>query len=189
MRQFGLGKRKYQWTPELHALLKRAYCGNKPQIGRALDALEKKTGWPRHALKYEAIRLGIVTADHRRLWTEREVAYIEERISSDGVKRVAKALHRSHGAVQAKAARMALSARVAEGYTITDLAVVLGEHASKISRWMDRGLLGRVQNLGGRRVGERAVAEFLRRHHCEYDLRRVDGDWFKAMVWGYLAEV
>jgi hypothetical protein len=188
MRQFGQGKRKYHWTPELHGMLKRAYCGNKPQLGRALDALMKKTGWPRHALTYEAIRLGIVTADHRRPWTLQEIVYISERLPSDGIKRVAKALKRSVGSVQAKAERISISSRVSEGYTIADLSLVFGEHCHKIARWMDRGLFGRVQELSGRRVGERAVAEFLRRHHCEYDLRRIDGDWFKAMVFGYLAE-
>ena len=68
-----------------------------------------------------------------------------------------------------------------EGYTMTDLQIVFGENARKVRRWMERGLLGKVHESSGKRVTEANVIRFLRNHPAEYDLRRVDQLWFRAM--------
>ncbi len=169
-------------------MLRHAYCAKKTQLTEGLDRLERKTGWPRHAFKYEAIRLGIVTADHRRAWTEQELAYVEERAGTESARQIARALGRSVSSVQSRMEKAGISYRVREGYTMADLAQVMGESYHKVRRWIERGLLGPSRVLNGHRVSDRSVVTFLRRHHAEYDLRRVDQEWFKAMLFGHLAE-
>jgi len=186
---FGQARRKYHWTPELRDELRRAYCRNKTKLGAALDLLERRTGWPRHGLKYEAIRLGIVTADHRRAWSAEDLEYLRERLGSASAHQIARRLGRSIASVQSRAEKLEISYRVREGYTMADLARVFGESYCKVRRWIERGLLGPVRVANGHRVSDRCLSRFLRRHHGEYDLRRVDQDWYKAMLFGYLAEV
>jgi hypothetical protein len=173
--------RKYKFTPELTDELRRAYCGNKHQLTAALDRLVMRTGWPRHAHKQEAIRLGI-TSGERRAWTPAEIAYIEENLGVISVKGMARHLGRTSQALTAKAEKLHLSRRVREGYNIADLQQVFGVSAEKVRRWMERGLFGPQKDWGGRRVSEDAVMTFIRQHHAEYDLRRVDQAWYKAMA-------
>jgi hypothetical protein len=165
-------------------MLRLAYCGKKSALSLALDKLERKTGWPRHALLSEAKRLGIVTADHRREWTPAETEYIQERLGVVSVRQIAKRLGRTAESVQGRARKLAVSYRIREGYTMTDLAQVFGESDHKIRTWMSRGHFGRVHLVQGHRVAELNVVTFLRKHALEYDLRRMDQDWFKSMVFG-----
>jgi len=68
MRALARPRRRYLFTPELLAELRRAYCGGKRQVSEALDRLQRKTGWPRHVLSEEASRRGwSVNAFRRRL--------------------------------------------------------------------------------------------------------------------------
>jgi len=182
-RQIGYAHRKYNWTPELRAELQAAYRGlRKRELSAALSKLERKTGWPRHAMKSEAIRMGIITGDHRRAWTAEETEYLAERLGVVSLKQIARRLGRSHGSVESRAEKMGLSRRVKEGYCLADLCALFGESYSKVKRWQERGLLGRVHAVSGLRVAEENVLQFIREHHCEYDLRRVDQTLFKAMV-------
>ncbi len=181
-RKLGLASRKYRFTPELIDELRIAYAGNKRQITVALDRMQRRTGWPRHAFKLEAQRRGW-TRDERRPWTAAEIALLREVLGTMPTKRIAARLRRPVQSVEAKAEKLRLSRRITEGYTITDLAAVFGEHHHKVRRWIDRKLLGRPMVSGNEvRVAEHAVVRFIREHAREYDLRRVDQDWFKAMV-------
>ncbi len=182
-RELGARRRRYQFTAELVDALKLAYAGNRDELGAALDKLERRTGWPREAFYREARRRGL-TKGGRRFWTPEETAYVAERIGVVSIKAIAVKLQRSVEAVEAHAERLHMSRRVREGYCQSDLALVMGVTEAKVARWMDRGLLGRVRSTGGRRVGEEAVVQFLRRHHGEYDLRRVDQVWYKAQLFG-----
>jgi hypothetical protein len=184
----GLARRKYYFTGELLTELRAAYAGNKPAITKALNRLEHKTGWPRWAFTVEARRRGWITADHRRTWTPEEVEYLCNHVGVLSARRIAKLLRRSVESVTSKAERLELSRKVREGYTFADLQSVFGEHYSKVRRWYDRGLLGRGRRNGAEvRIAERDLARFIREHSSEYDLRRVDQEWFKSMVFAPLA--
>jgi transposase-like protein len=188
MRQFGQSTRKYQWTPDLREELKRAYRGRGSELSAALGRLASKTKWPRHALKYEAIRLGIVFADPRRFWRSEEVEYLAERLGSVGIRQVAKHLRRSVSSVEAKADRLGLSCRVREGYNMADLAQVFGVSRHQVQSWLRRGLFGRIEQVQGNRVTEASVVRFLRKYPLDYSLRRIDEEWFKGLMFGYLAD-
>jgi hypothetical protein len=177
--------RKFVWSDPLRAELRAAYIGNKPHITAALDLLERRSGFPRSALKYEAGRLGIGSADHRRPWTEAEQAYLEENLGDKSVWAIARRLQRTHGSVCSRAVRLGLSRRCRNRYNIADLVICFGESREKIRRWMDRGWLGTVEIHGGdegHSVTHASVRAFVLRHYHEYDFRRVDQSWLKTMI-------
>jgi hypothetical protein len=180
--------RKYHFSAELLGELQAAYCGDKRELSAALDRLEARTGWPRHAFKYEAGRRGWLRNEGRRPWLPDEVEYLRLHLGEYSAARIAKTLGRSTESVIAKAEAMRLSRRLTEGYTITDLAQVFGVDPHKAASWVRRGLLGRIgPNMNEARVTDKAVAAFIRNHFREYDLRRVDQVWFKSMVFAPLA--
>lgn len=183
-RGLGQARRKYFFTPDLLDTLQLAQAGKKPEITARLDALCGKTGWPRHAFQAEAARRGW-TRSGSRPWQPEELEYLLEKLGTFCVKRIARKLRRSAESVESKAEKLHLSRRLREGYNLADLGECFGEHHFKIRRWADRGLLGKVHAHGGeQRVAERNVVRFINRHASEYDLRRVDQVWFKAMVFG-----
>ena len=188
MRALARLRRRYHFTPELIDELRRAYCGRKHQISKALDALQRRTGWPRHAFKYEAARRGWITADHRRRWAPEELAILEEKLGIVSVRQIAKNLKRTVLSVESKAERLQLSLRLREGYNMTDLGKVFGESQHKIRRWIERGLFRKSHRHGLEvRINERDVVRFIRMHAAEYDLRRVDQHWYKGMLFADLA--
>lgn len=185
LRAFGLGRRRYVWTAARHEALRAAYAlesraGRAAAVARLAAAYE----WPEYAVRYEAQRLGIAPASGRRPWTVAEEKYLQEKLGNVSVRRIAQVLRRGVAAVESHAERMRLSRRAADGYTVADLSRVFGVHEQSVRRWYERGLFGRVRQWQGRRVSSESVVEFLRRCPHEYDLRRVDQSWFKAMVFG-----
>jgi hypothetical protein len=150
--------------------------------------MAEKTGWPRHAFKLEAIAMGLTTY-HTRRWTAGEIGYVRERAGTTSTKAMARALRRSVGSVAGKMEQLGMSRRVGAGYSIADLRDVFGATGDRVQSWMRRGLLGTVHPVNGLRVTEAHVVRFIRRHPHEYDLRRVDQFWFKAMVFGRLASL
>lgn len=182
-----VGTRKYRWTPELHELLRAAYrAGSRREQTAGIDRLVRATGWPRHAAKCEARRLGITVRGARKAWTRVEDEFLQEALGVQAIRRIARKLGRSVESVEARGERLALSRRAREGYNETDLARCFGVSSTTVARWMRTGLLGPVHYCGGHRVAEKSVARFIKRFPGEYDLRRVDGTWFKGMVFGWL---
>lgn len=176
-------RRRYHFTPELRDELRRVYCGRGREITAGLDALCRKTGWPRHAFKLETQRLGLQRLV-RREWTEREIAYLREKCCRVSMRAIANKLGRSWESTRAKAEKLRLSRRISEGYCMEDLQVVFGESAHRVRRWLTRGLFGTVHRINGKRVSDRSVQRFLEEHPHEYDLRRIDQAWFKGILFG-----
>lgn len=178
----GQARRKYRWSAELHEELRAAYRSKtKRGLTMLLDRLCLVTGWPRWAFKSEAKSLGITTHDHRRGWTREEIEYLEKKLGERSTKWIAKRLGRSWESVRSRVEALRLRGRVRTGYTIDDVATCFGVCRDKARRWGERGLLG--QPVEGR-FREDAVVRFIRAWPLEYDLRRVDQEWFKGMVFG-----
>ena len=184
MRQWGLSRRKYTLTPEMIEELRRAYCGRKPDVTRALDTLQARTGWPRAAFKDAAAREGWTRSKCVSRWMLDELEQLREMAGRVSVRSIARKLGRTILSVQAEIARLGMSRRPQHGYNITDLAQAFGESREKIQKWMNAGLLGVVHENGGRRVAEKNVQRFIRVHPAEYDLRRVDQAWYKGLAFG-----
>lgn len=184
---WGRKNKRYFFSDALTDDLRAAYQGNNPHLSRALDKLVARTKWPRWVFRREAIRLGIQGTRERR-WTAAEDAYLTEGAGVTSVAEMARHLGRTVRSAQQRAQKMELSTRCQEGYTVADLAAALGVRRSRVQGWVARGLFGRVRAWAGTRVDERTVERFIRQYPHEYDLRRVDETWFKAVVFGTLRQ-
>ena len=189
--KFGQSRRRYWFDERLTEELKATYrARNRRELSKGLRRLEGLTKWPGSAFRSEATRLGLSQGGTRRGWTEEEEEYLRERLGVVNVSKIAREMHRTVLSVESKAEKLKLSFRVREGYCVEDLCTVFGAHYSTVRSWMRRGLFGTVREEGhSLRVAERDVHRFIRRHAREYDLRRVDQDWIKGMLFGRLAGV
>ena len=88
--------------------------------------------------------------------------------------------------VKTRCATLELSWRVRDGFTASELAECFGVHSQTAAAWIAEGKFGGdVIEVGSmRRVTERGVRRFIRRHADAYDLRRVNGVWFKRVAFG-----
>ncbi len=177
-------KREYKFTDYLLSELRLVYvtAKRKRDITAGITRLVGHTGWPRQVFWKQAVAMGLAHYS-RRPWSAEDLAYLEEKLGKVSVSRIAKALKRSPRAVECRALELGRSRRLRAGYTASDLQQVFGVTPERVRRWMDRGLFGKVHHVAaGHRIAEHNVAQFVRRAHGEYDLRRVDQDWYKAIA-------
>jgi len=187
-RLLGRAKRRYHWTPELIEDVHRAYrIPRKREITRGITVLARRTGWPRWQFRLRAAAEGWIPAN-RRPWLQSELEYLSEHIGSLSVEQLARRLRRSVRSIIVRAQLLDFSTRLRDGYTLADLQAVFGVDHRRAASWVQRGLFGKPHPNGqGIRVQDRQVLNFLRRHAGEYDLARVDQEWFKSMVFGSLS--
>jgi hypothetical protein len=182
--------RKYTITPEILEELRLAYMGGRTEVSAKLRRLSIRTKIPTYRLSEEANSHGWYCCAPRRGWSAEEDSYLRERLGAASLDSIARRLKRSLRSVEARARRFKLSVRISEGYNMRDLAQVFGVHRAAVKRWMERGLFGKFHEHGQEiRVTEVNVVRFIRRYPQEYSLGRVDQTWFKAMVFGQLAEL
>ncbi len=171
--------RKFLWTSELDAILRRAYQDShtRAELSSNLNDLQKRTGFTRNVILGRAVQLGLAFSS-RRTWTTEELRILEERTGQATPQAFVITLNRTHGSVKAKMKEMGLSARVSEGYSQDDLRQLLGVSARSIKKWLAMGWLRMMQG----RIPEASVVKFLRLHSEEYHLGRVDQAWFKGLL-------
>jgi hypothetical protein len=179
---------RYRWTEELREELRAAYRLRWRARAAAVRLLMRKTGWPRHTLQAEAIRLGISVYQRHRAWTAREDELLGEWLGTRPVHAIARNLGRSKMSVESRGEKLRISRDTRDGYSAAELGQVFGVTYRRARAWMRRGLLGRVERTNnGERVAATRVLRFIKVHASEYDLRRVDQDWFKAVLFAYRA--
>lgn len=123
----------------------------------------------------------------RRGWTREEDSYLLEHVGSVSVRAMARNLGRSRTAVNQRCSQLQASWERTGGYSVQALAALFGVSCQKMKRWIERGLFGKVYAQGGaddKRVTKDDVGRFIRHHHREYDLTRVDQAWFIGMIFG-----
>ncbi len=128
-------------------------------------------------VKQRAQRLGL-TYDVRHKWTAEEERYLFEQAGRISIKRMQKKLRRGWTSIEAKCHSMGLRVAVREGMTLQDLAHALGVAQQSLQRWEALGYLRRRAG----RFGEAAIRAFVAVHPELYDLRRVNQEWFKALL-------
>jgi len=163
-------------------MLRQCYAvKRRAELVKSITAMAARTGFGRSLIYARARGLGL-TFINKRKWTTEEVAYLDESRGCVPVRRMAKRLGRSVDSVLIQLARMGVSGRVVDGYTVRDIAELLGVGWATVQGWERRGLLKRLPHG---RYDDDAVLKFLKLHPHEYDLRRVDQTWFKGLVFGY----
>lgn len=183
--------RKYAFTPEMDAYLRRHYRRG------ALRAITAHFGWPPQAkssVQRRASALGLIAqrGHEGRRWSPEEITYIEEHAGQKTCDDIAAKLQRSPFAVINKARELSVSLAVRDGYTIQALVSCFGESEQVVTRWLALGLFGRVRYLSGRHertsprepvcLTEAQVHTFAREHRREYSLQRVEPAWFLDLI-------
>ncbi len=170
---------KYPWNASQDAILRAAYAvgTDRRRLKAALTDAQRRIGYPRHMLRLRAQRLGL-SNDTRRPWTPAEIALLEEKRGEWSVKRLARHLGRAVSTVAAQMERHQFSRRVIGGYSIQDVAHLLGVSPETVMRWEANGLLRRMDG----RITERSVQQLVFKHPELYSLRRVDEKLFKGLV-------
>lgn len=171
---------KHKWTPELDTLLRRLYTGARDRAELCANITEfvHRSEIPRYAVLHHAQRVGL-TAGVRKPWSQDDLDFLRNYAGIYGVKEIAATLRRSHQSVSHKLKRLSLSQRVTEGYSLVDLAEVLGVTEALLAKWRDLRWF-RVRENG--RISEGEVRAFVLRRLAHIDLRRVDQPWFKGLL-------
>jgi DNA-directed RNA polymerase specialized sigma24 family protein len=184
-RMRALNRGRGRITPEIREHLRREYHGDRARRVAVVDYLQRISGrtLSRAAIQAEASRLGL-THDVRRPWTPEEDEWLREHAGERSIHGMARHLGRSYASVQCRCKRLCLLMRVSSGYNQGELAQAFGVDPSTVARWMRRGLLGKTHGQNPVRVMESNVITFVRQYPHEYDLRRVDQVWYKALVFG-----
>jgi hypothetical protein len=169
-----------------------AYLGTVREVTANLHRISTRTGIPAGHLQEEAKLRGFRTQQERRPWTSQDLLYLTENRGRLSVERIARNLKRSAASVRCRADKLNLSCRLVEGYSIADLSRCFGLCHERVEGWVDRGWLGEADGRGGRGgklwFSEASVIRFIRQRPQEYDLVRIDQEWFKAMAFERLAD-
>ena len=126
-----------------------------------------------------------------RRWTIFEEQALMNLVGTKSVRLIAQKLNRSVPSVRTRLRRMNMSsARVREGMTKTDLAVLLGRRKETIQSWIDQGWLrsrheGKLRLDDTVRVSEHDLLEFWQKHSEEipfYRWSREGLEWFLSLI-------
>jgi hypothetical protein len=149
-----------------------------------------RAGVPRRWLMDEAKKGHFRCARERRPSISKELQQLGQGLGSMPVAQIAMELARSLDQVRCEPEEAGHHARLCQGYSVSDLRQRFGLSDSGIRAWVRRGLLGHQVGggHGGARFAEADVIRFIRKHPEQYDLARVNREWFKTMIFGRTAE-
>ena len=103
----GATKTYHRWTDEERAIVRARYQGT----GASAVAIGASLGVSKHAVKSQAVRMGLGTRATAIRWSAREVERLRELLPTTARHLIAKRLGKSENAVLIKAHRIGLSAR------------------------------------------------------------------------------
>ncbi len=152
---------------------------NHRKLTKAINEAVRLIGYPRYTVKMRAQRLGL-TYDKRHRWTKWEEQFLAEKAGTMSVKRMQRRLGHGWTKIEAKIRSMGLRTALLDGMTALDVTLALGVSHQSVQRWEVNGWLRRSSSND--RFREEAVRALIEQHPKEYDLRRVDQDWFKALL-------
>lgn len=167
---------KYPWTPEWDEMLRDGYARcvlAKPTT--VISRLQAITGYPRHAVTLRAQALGI-TRDTRKPWTDYEIGFLRQHVGRMSIKRFSRTLGRSYESVRYQLERLELKAATAPGYSIAQLADLMGIGRHQVRKFIQRGWLGLDAD---HRIPKRVARELLFAKLDHLDLRVMNQRWLK----------
>lgn len=158
--------------------------------GRAGE-IARQLGWPTFAVKKAAKVLGLAgkwPAD-RRPWKTEEVAFLREWAGVRSASWIAKKIGRSETSVVLKLKRLRMSRRIANGYSVPDVADCFGVNHHSVDRWIEQGWLRPTVEGGDRsrvysRYSDNELRRFVAAHPLEFRLDKVDQVWFLGLILG-----
>jgi len=143
---------KYVLDGATIALLKDRYDS---RVRNRVAEIAIQLNWPNWAVKKAAQKLGLATPalSHRKAWTAKEVAVIEEWAGLRSAAWIARKLGRPESTVILKMKRLAISRRVANGYSVREVAQCFGVDHHVVDRWIERGWIRPSVYGGGHTQG------------------------------------
>src|ERR1039458_1177829 len=163
----------------MDAKLRRAYqAKNKRLAGVQIDELVRRTGWPRYIFQNRATVLGLRLYTAER-WEPAEIEAIREMAGTAPAYKIAKEIGRSELAVRNKLFTMEIESRITEGFSINELAKLLGTRHAKIERWIGHGWLSMSADD---RVTHASVERFVWNQMDEYRFAACEEWWLKTML-------
>lgn len=189
--------RIYRHTSETDALIREAYrrlrkFGNR----RALKALRKTLGWPKHAINRRGRELGLARTKEKP-WASEEKALLEKwgHLTLQGICRKLRraGFQRSEAGVKLKMRRMLITKDTLDYYSASKIASALGIDGHKVVGWIRRGWL-RAEKKGTLRTAQQGgdsylvhvneLRRFLLHHPDEYELAAAEKFWLLDVVSG-----
>jgi len=189
-------KRKYEFTPLIDDLIRRAYrqyrvYGNRQAISRCA----RKVEIPSWKIRRRALDLGL-TRTKEPLWSDAEVAQLERwgHLTDAVIQRKLKAagFNRSIAGIHLKLRRLRIRQNL-DGYSAHSLSEAFGVDSHKVVLWIHRKMLratrrgtDRTEAQGGDSywITHNAAREFVYRYPDQIDLARVEKLWFLDLVSG-----
>lgn len=184
-RKMGLRKnekyRRQEMTPQLLKELRLAYSSSeKGPLKRLAHKYNVEAGW----LKYQARKHGFVSPVGRHHWHEDADAILHdcEGLGPTQTQRRLKraGYHYSLSAVVARIHSLGISTQRDDGFSLNEVADLLGYDHGVVRRWADNGALTTRSrdNASGepyryRWVTYHALKRFLVEYQAEWDMRRV----------------
>ena len=176
--------RKWVLTAEQRDELVRTYR----RVGSTRIA--RRWGWPQSTVARLAASLGLSRSIDRREWSPEDLAELERLAGTVEVRTLSRKLDRSVASVWRKINRLGFSARVRDGYTMSELVQCFGVSEHTIYRWLrEKKLVARGRRLevpcrtNPYQFEEDDVRRFIRLHgREEVSLDKVEAEWFWDMM-------
>lgn len=181
----GVMNRKYDWTPERDAAVKRLWLDVRWGARKVTAARHPLLcGIPYGTLKWRAMRLGVRRGrgDDERPWSAAESGIVETFAGELAVEAIQRRLwgagyHRTLRAIVCRLSRRYYG-RPLQGATLTvrDVAAMFGVDWHKVEEWIRRDWLHAEKSAGaGRyRIAPASLARFIRTHGEALSKRPVD---------------
>jgi hypothetical protein len=184
-------------TPETDTLIREAY-GKLRNFGnrRALPALRKKLGWPKHVINKRGRELGLARTKEKP-WSVEEKTLLEKwahlTLPRIRLKLQRAGFHRPETGIKLKMRRMLITKDTLDYYSPTRIALAMGIDSHKVIGWIRRGWLRaekkdtvRTAQQGGDSylVHTNELRRFLLHHPDEYELAPIDKFWFLDIISG-----
>lgn len=170
---------KYPFDAAKDAIVRATW--SSPQRHRQLTPLiteaVRRIGYPRYIVKLRAQRLGL-TFDTRHMWTAEEEQFLLNNAGRLTPRAMQRVLGHGWTKIQSKIHSMGLRTAIREGMTALDIEMALGVSRLTVQKWERDGWLKRKAG----RFPDAMVRAFVEQHPEQYDLRKVDQDWFKALL-------
>lgn len=176
---------KYPFDAAKDAILRAAWrnAGDKYKLTAAISDATRRIGYPRYILLLRAQRMGL-TFDTRHKWEKWEEEYLLQNAGVLSIKSMQRKLGHGWSAIASKIDSMGLRYGIKEGMSAADLATGFGVAHQTVKKWEDIGIIKR----GGKghpnpdRFSDATVRAFAAKYPDMYDLRRVDQEWYKALL-------
>ena len=175
--------------------IRRIYHSNEAGRGK-VKAFSERHGIPRHQIRNRALKLGVAVSITRSPeWTEVECDLLEKHYfkAPGSIRNIfyRAGFNRSETSIMVKRKRMKLFVGLADVYSASSLASIMGTDVKAVTRWVSLGYLkaskkgtNRTPQQGGDSflIYHKNVREFIIDNVAIVDTRKIDKYWLVDLL-------